>query len=476
MSNTKLTSIGIDIGTTTTQVIVSELAVGTASDDGAEKLVVTDREILHRGAVHRTRLLDSETVDMDATAAIVRGELADAGFDPAEIDTGAVIVTGETADKRNAEPLIHRLAIENGEFVAAAAGAALEAILAGRGAGTAARTTHTGETIVNVDIGGGTTNIAVFDPAGVRDTRCLDVGGRLVEFDAANTVTKLSDPARKLIEELDLTISVGERYDHTDLQRLITAMAECVVDAISGPPFIDRTHAVAIGSLPTQPVTLDGVVFTGGVGGLVNTPPREDDRFEYGDIGLLLAAAVDERTGTMDLPVLQPDEDLQATVIGVGTQTTRLSGRTITLDESLLPLRNLPVLSIEEIGDADRETLVDRFRDAVSVAHERYGADEPFVLSLPDIGPLTYRRIQDVAHAISVSYENANEPAIPLVVLTRQDCAKALGQTLTNHLDDRSVMALDEVDADDGDYLDIGSPIADSDTVPIVVKTLAFDN
>lgn len=471
MNDKKLLSVGIDIGTTTTQVIVSELVVGSASEGGG-KPMITNREILHRGAIHRTRLLDPETVDMDATVSIVREELADAGFAPSDINTGAVIVTGETARKDNAEPLIHRLAVENGTFVAATAGAALEAILAGRGAGVATRAARTGETIANVDIGGGTTNIAVFDPAGVHDTRCINVGGRLVEFNGQNTVTKLSAPARNLSEESDLAIRVNENYDSDDLQRLIDMMAESIVDAITGPPFNDQTHALAIGSLPIEPVRIDGVVFTGGVGQLVNTPAEEDAEFEYGDIGALLAADVRERT--VDLDRVQPDEDLQATVIGVGTQTTRLSGRTTMIDESLLPLHNLPAVGIDDVGDVDRETLVDRLEEAISIAQERYGFDKTFVLSFVDIGPLTYQRIQDVTHAITIAYDNVAETEIPVIVLTRQNCAKALGQTLTNHLNDRQVITLDEVQADEGDYLDIGSPLANSDTVPVVVKTLAF--
>lgn len=472
MSEKNLTSVGIDVGTTTTQVIVSELSVDIASHDGGNKPMVTDREVLHRGAIHRTRLADPETVDIDATVSIVEGELAEAGVDPADIDTGAVMVTGETAHKANAEPLVHRLAVDSGEFVAATAGAALEAILAGRGAGTSARASSNGETIANVDIGGGTTNIAVFAPAGVRDTRCIDVGGRLVEFDENGTTTKLSDPAQYIAEELGLTLDVGESYDHDGIQRVSAAMAECIIDAATGPPFADRTRALAIGALPTEPIQLDGIVFTGGVGKLVNSPPGDGDGGEYGDIGSFLANHIRERTG--DLPLVRLGEDIRATVIGVGTRTTRLSGRTLMLDEALLPLRDLPVVETSDISHADSDGLTTRLRDAVTVARERHGSVGSFVLSIDDIGELTYQRIKDVAKAITVAYESGDETGDPVIVLTRQDCAKALGQTLAGRFDGRPVLTIDEVDADEGDYLDIGAPLADGDTVPVVVKTLAF--
>ena len=470
MSEGRLTSIGIDIGTTTTQVLLSELTVGTTGRDGADKLVVTGREIIHRGGIHRTRLLDAKTVDIEATAAIVNEELAAAGVAPSEIDTGAVIVTGETAHTDNAEPLVHRLAIDSGEFVAATAGAALEAILAGRGAGTAARAVETEGVIANVDIGGGTTNIAVFDATGVRDTRCIDVGGRLIEFDGEGTVAKLSEPARDLAEELNLSIDGGASRACDDLRELIAAMADCVVDAATGPPFADRTRTLAIGSLPTEPVRLDGVVFTGGVGRLVNTPDEATDA--YGDTGSLLAAAVRDRASA--LPVLPPEEDVRATVIGAGTQTTRLSGRTLVADRSLLPLRDLPVVGALDLGDAGNEALFDRLDAAVTTAEERHGTDEPFVLSIDDIGAVRYQRIKDVARAIAAAYEDRDEMDTPMVVLTRQNCAKALGQTLSSHVGGRPLLTIDEVETDEGEYLDVGSPLADGDTVPVVVKTLAF--
>lgn len=37
--------------------------------------------------------------------------------------------------------------------------------------------------IVNFDIGGGTTNIVIFNRGQVEDTTCLDIGGRLIKLD-----------------------------------------------------------------------------------------------------------------------------------------------------------------------------------------------------------------------------------------------------------------------------------------------------
>lgn len=461
MSEDRLTSVGIDVGTTTTQVVVSELEVRTPAGEG--KLEIVSREIRYRGEIHETPLSDPKTVDIDAVVGIVEAELAAAGVERSEIDTGAVIVTGETARKENAEPLVHRIASEGGKFVAAAAGPALEAVLAGRGSGAATRAVDRGETVANADVGGGTTNIALFDGEGVRDTRCLDVGGRLVRVDSRGTITGVSEPAAALAGELEIALEPGTIPSQAALERLTDTMADCVIDAVTGPPFGERTESLAIGTLPTEPTDIDAVAFTGGVGRLVRSERVSSD--EYGDIGPTLAASIRERAG--ELLVVDLEETIRATVIGAGTRTTELSGRTVDIDESLLPLRNLPVISVSELGE-NPET---RLRAARTRATERYGS-EPVVLAIEDVGSLTYDRLSEVAAAIASAWVDGIGGAI--CVLTRQNCAKALGQALRRRCEGRALAAIDEVSATEGEYIDIGQPVDGSETVPVVVKTLAF--
>lgn len=468
MSDERLTSIGIDVGTTTTQVVVSELRVTSPTDGG--KLEIAERAVRHRGEIRETPLQDSETVDVDAVARIVNEELAAAGMSSNEIDTGAVIVTGETARKENAEPLVHRIASEGGEFVAAAAGPELEAILAGRGSGAARRARERGEVVANADVGGGTTNIALFDADGVRDTRCLDVGGRLVRFDGRGAVASVSPPVRKLADDLGIDLEVGREPSRESLERLADAMADCVIDAVTGPPFAERTRALAIGELPDEPVAVEGIAFTGGVGRLVNEAP-ETDPFEYGDLGPTLAAAIGRRAD--GLPVVELGEDIQATVVGVGTRTTELSGRTIGVEESLLPLRDLPVVGVGDLSNVEGE-LEARLRGIVREATDRHGS-VPFVLAIQDVGALSYDRLTALVDAVAGAWSAEADAGTgrPLVVLVEQDCAKALGQALGRRLDD-PVVVLDEIRAREGEYLDVGRPLGGGDTVPVVVKTLAF--
>ena len=474
-----LTSVGIDVGTTTTHVVVSELAVESTGVSGTEKLAIGDRTVRFRGPVHETPLVDPETVDIDAVSERIASDLKTAGVAPEDIDTGAVIVTGETARTANAEPLAHQLADESGSFVVATAGAPLEAILAGQGAGSAAYAADSKTMVANVDVGGGTTNTAIFDADGVVETRCLDVGGRLVGV-ADGKLTKLADPARTISEAHGLDLAVGDRVDREKLSALAVAMAALVIDSLLGPPYDPHTRQLSIGSLPEALQAIDSIVFTGGVGRLVSEYTGADgigsDPFAYNDLGPLLAEALADAAADAGLTLTRLSEDLRATVIGAGTHTTQLSGRTVFIDADLLPLRNLPVVSAGSLAAIDDEELTATFSTVFSKATQRYDVRDVggVAIAIDDIGALSYDRLRAVAASFAAALQDSYPAPIPIVVVTEQNCAKALGQLLRARCGDRPLTVIDELAVSTGSYLDIGESIAHGETVPAVVKTLVF--
>ncbi|WP_128226458.1 ethanolamine ammonia-lyase reactivating factor EutA [Halobacteriaceae archaeon SHR40] len=488
MSEDSLTSVGIDIGTTTTQVVVSRLTVEVTDPTSAGKLAVTDREVLYRGEIHETPLLDPATIDAEGVARIVEQEFDRAGLDAKQIDTGAVIVTGETARSSNAAAVVRELAIDIGEFVVETAGAELEAVLAGRGSGVAAYAATHDVTVANIDIGGGTTNIAIFSGDHVEETRCCRIGGRLIQIEDGR-VTAVSDSIHPLLTQLGIEIKTGDPVDSQVLDSLGERMAELLAHLLEGPPYPDPLPALAIGELPHEPIEFDAVSFTGGVGHLV-TRGEFDTPFEYRDIGGVLARAISTNDRFSAWNRIVPDEDIRATVIGTGTTTTRLSGRTIGLEEELLPLRNVPVVTIPDLSEADESELTDQVTAGVRRGESLYSSDsktsedhtgerEPanlsrFFLAFDTLGPLTYDRLQRVANAIVDAYETVSIDG-PILVITRQNCGKALGQSLRRETGiEQSVLVLDEITVDSGTYVDVGTPLADDDTVPVVVKTLVF--
>ncbi|MFR5646573.1 MAG: ethanolamine ammonia-lyase reactivating factor EutA [Bilophila wadsworthia] len=138
---------------------------------------------LWQSPVAFTPLTDVDTLDEAALDALIRGWYAEAGVRPEDVETGAVIVTGESLKTVNARRTVMRLADSLGDFVVASAGPHLESVIAGRGAGAAALSEARRGTVLNIDIGGGTSNYAVFRAGRVIDTACLNMGGRLAETD-----------------------------------------------------------------------------------------------------------------------------------------------------------------------------------------------------------------------------------------------------------------------------------------------------
>lgn len=522
-----ITSVGIDVGTTTTQVVVSRLRVSSPTHDGAAAPEIRDREVVYRGRVHETPLVDAATVDIDGVAGIVVDAFASAGIDPGDVDTGAVIVTGEAAKRRNAEPLVRRIADDAGEFVAAAAGGALEAVLAGRGSGAADHAARTGRVVANVDVGGGTTNVAVFAGDTLVDTRVIDVGARIVRVegraranvggdsgeadvddgagdgdDGANAaddgertrsdtsrISHLSPAAERLIAVDGLDVAVGGPATPSGLQSLADAAAAAIADALVGPPFDDVVESLAIGPLPERPVRLDDVVLTGGVGSLANTiDDRSVDTFRFDDLGPLLAASL-RRTlrGHADLPdrPLTLSEDLRATVVGVGTESTTFSGRTVWLPTDRLPLRDVPVVVVDPPGATRSsespeppEAPRNRFERAIGSARALYDVDDVsgLALYLPEVGSLAYDDLGETADGIAAalrSLDRSTARSVPVVVVTRENCANVLGQLLAARLDE-PVPVIDELRLRAGVRLDVGKPFAGREAVPVVVKTLAF--
>ncbi|MDF1541325.1 MAG: ethanolamine ammonia-lyase reactivating factor EutA, partial [Candidatus Thorarchaeota archaeon] len=154
----ELTSVGVDIGSSTSHVIFSKIVLEKDLESRTEKFKITERSILHTGPVHFTPFKDPRHIDYDALRDLLLQDYVDAGIEISSIDTGAVIITGETAKKQNAEEIVNALAGEAGKFVAATAGPNFESVLAAYGSGAVNKSEATGQTIMNVDIGGGSSN------------------------------------------------------------------------------------------------------------------------------------------------------------------------------------------------------------------------------------------------------------------------------------------------------------------------------
>ena len=472
----KLCSVGLDVGTTTTQLIVSELNVeNRAGAFSVPELTITDRAIRYQSPVHFTPLLDESHVDGAAIRKIVEEEYSKAGITRYTVDTGAVIITGETSRKENARAVLDALSDLAGEFVVATAGPDLESILAARGAGAVAFSAKTGKRVLHMDIGGGTSNLTLIEDGKIIKTGCLNVGGRLVKL-SGGVVTYLSPVLQGLTElklgetpqpgqvealaELlasALEMAAGLREETPLLQRLWTKEAEHL--PLRGGPqgrkgeMFDAVHpsvSFADSSPPGEPFVIS---FSGGVADCIETDHAPT---AFGDIGPALGKAI-RNSRLCRGKYRLGKHTIRATVIGAGCHSTQLSGSTVYHRNIDFPLKNLPVITVDPENPEE--------------IRSRYAAsDSPPVLALPAESPADYPSVCRLADKLARSL-----PDGPVYLATGPDLAKALGQALALQLPPhRPVLCLDGLQLEEGSYLDVGQPVGPA--FPVIIKTLILAN
>ncbi len=472
-------SIGIDIGTTTTQFVLSRLTVkNVAPGTLVPRLEITDKEVTHRSRIYFTPISDDNRIDADRIMALLRQEYQAAGVTPAEIDTGAVIITGETAKKENARAISNRIAGLAGDFVVASAGGKLEAVIAGKGSGAADYSRNHACTVANIDIGGGTANIAVFRQGNAIDSCCVNIGGRLLQLDPdSGRITQISEPMSAILASMGVGLAVGRTPDLRELEAVCAVMAETVGACLESPTPLARRL------LMTEPLRLDYpldvVMVSGGVADYVYGDPHRLDPREvrrHGDIGPLLGRLVHQWFTNRGYTLIRPTETIRATVIGAGARTVDVSGSTIMVDDALLPLRNVPVA----IPFAGGETAAGEAAvcAAVSRSVKSFFTDrdlEPLAIGIPGNGFRSFKDVQALARGLWLGLASVTGAGFPLIVVLEADLAKALGQSLRT-LDQKSaVICVDQLQVKEGDYIDIGRSMAGGTVVPVVIKSLVFE-
>ena len=467
--NIALTSVGIDIGSAGTQVIFSRLHMRRLGEDLSSRYFVVNRETLYQSPVAFTPYLSESRIDEHAIGDIIDQAYAGAGLHPDNIDTGSVILTGEALRRENAQAIGELLAEIGGEFVCATAGHHMEAMLAAYGSGAAKVSHDRNVRLLNVDIGGGTTKLALVDRGKVAGTAAIHIGGRLVVVDRHGRITRLDPAGAKLARLAGYQWQLGEP---AELDPLGEWMADALCDAI-----LQSGHSDLYLTAPLADLSgIEGVMISGGVGEYVYGNEARD----FGDLGRRLGLALRQRldAGRLPWPLLPAGECIRATAFGASEYSVQLSGNTVYVSQpgELLPRRNLqvlqPAITFEENVDAAQAAAAIR---AHFEAFDLAEGEAEVALALRWSGEPSYERLAAFARAVTLALENTIAKARPVYLILDGDVAQTIGGILKEDWGIASeVLVIDGIALRDFDYIDLGRIRMPSNTVPVTIKSLVF--
>ena len=466
-------SVGIDIGSSTSHLVFSKLVLRREGAAFSSRFRVTDRQVLYRSPILLTPYISGTLIDTDNIRAFVHQSYQEAGFTPETVDTGAVVITGEALKKENARPISELFAKESGKFICASAGPNHEALLAAHGCGAVALSKNENATVLNIDVGGGTTKLSLIRNGVVTSTAAITVGARLIAFDEENRITRLEEPAKDLLDDIGRILAVGRAISETVKEAFAARMSEVLSLVVQNVPLTGIAERFLLTDHLEDyqgPSEVDHVVFSGGVSEYI----YDHDASSYGDLGPQFARHIRESLTPVfkEGAIREADEGIRATVIGAGEYTVQASGGT----SHLSGLNSLPAFGLQVVRPyMNGQESVER---AIQSALAKFDLTEfapGLALALEVEEPPDYRSLKRLADGISAVVTNSGATDAPVFIVLDTDVAKSLGGILKEELNlSQDVVVVDGIDVGDLDYLDIGLPMGISEVVPVTVKSLIF--
>jgi ethanolamine utilization protein EutA len=475
VDNVDLTTVGIDVGSSTSHLMFSMVHMQRLTEALSSRFVIVGREVIWRSPIMLTPYRPDDTIDAEALKRFFDEAYAQAKLSPEDIDSGAVILTGEALKRRNARAIADLFAAEGGKFVCASAGHNLEAVMAAHGSGAVAFSKSEKNIVLCVDIGGGTTKFALVRNGHVLANAAVAVGGRLVAFDGKGRISRVEEPALGIARQAGVTLELGEKLSDADRERLVATMVEALVACIRQQPQRGLVAELALTPwLPAEPKP-DVIAFSGGVAEFIYGRESGD----HGDLGRQLAdglvAALQD--GKVPYPVYDPGQGIRATVIGASQFSVQVSGNTILVSHpETLPLRNVPVIHLHLHLKGD--FAADDVRAEIARALTRFDIAEgdcTVALAFRWEGEPLHARLYRLAEGICKAMPKALKVGQPLILMMDGDVARTLGEILRRELDvESAIVSVDGLQLKEFDYVDIGAVIRPTNVVPLIIKSLLF--
>ena len=497
--NVVLHSVGIDIGSSSTQVVFSRLHLQRVADQLSTRYVVVLREPLAQPPLALTPYQSETLIDAQALGELISAAYAEAGLHPDDIDAGAVILTGEALRRENGQAIAAMLAEQGGEFVCATAGHHMESMLAVFGSGAARRSFDAQSRILNVDIGGGTTKLGLVDRGELIATAAVHCGGRLLVTDERGVITRLDPQGRAHARRAGFDWQLGSTVTRAQLAQVADGMADVLLRVLTRQTRAEDEAELMLTDAIGDFGAVQGVMFSGGVGEYVyGREPRD-----FGDLGKLFGEALRARldAGALPWPLLPAGECIRATVLGASEYSVQLSGNTTFVSEprALLPRKNLQVVPLPHVfGEAPVDAAeVARALQRAFTSHDLVEGEQDVAVSLRWSGPPAYSRLTALKDGLLLGLARSVAAGRPLYIVADGDIALTLGYLI--HEDPRVAgaaaagYAAGAEDADEGaprsevlvidgitlwgfDFIDLGRIRLPSNTVPVTIKSLVFSD
>lgn len=472
--NVELTTVGIDIGSSTSHLMFARVHLQRKTQALSSQFVVVNRKILWRSPILLTPFQTDNTIDAGLLRVFIDQCYESAGLKPSDIDSGAVILTGEAIKRKNARAIAQLFAADSGKFVCASAGHHMESVLAANGSGAVAVSRQTHRAVLNVDIGGGTTKLALVKNGEILGTCAFAVGGRLMAQAEDGRWTRIDEAAHQTAKAHGITLRPGQAIQPADIDHVVTALADVLISFIRQKPAAGLAKDLLLTSEIVTDLRPDFLTFSGGVSEYI----YHRERTGYGDLAKPLAAKIAEAiaNGHIAIPMLDPGQGIRATVIGASQFSVQVSGKTIYLSPGMaLPVHNVPVLSPSFRRNDDFSAISVTAAIGTSLARADLPGDQPLALAIHWHGDPYHARLHRLAQGIAAALKKERREQVPLILMVDGDIGRLLGHILKHEIRiANNIVSIDGIQLHEFDYVDIGEVMQPANVVPVVIKSLLF--
>lgn len=464
-----LTTIGIDIGSATSHLTISHVRLRRRAGSIKSRFMVVGRDAIYRSPVQFTPYLEGNLIDIEAINRMVDTGFAAAGVAPADIDAGAVIMTGVALERENATAISAAAAERSGSFICVTAGHLLEARLAAYGSGAVDYSNKDQSRMLMIDIGGGTTKLAMVQSGFIEWLAVLPGGTRLISWDSEGVVTRIEKSAARIADEFG--IAKGELI--TCAIPVSKYLADRIVRACHGLAQPGELLAGAIGELGP-----DTIMLSGGAAeylradGNAAVAEASHHPLDY-DLGRYLSSAIRVGLEVLAVPIVVAEDPIRATVTGASQFAVQLSGDTITItDDTAVPVHNVPVVCVELPHLVTAKAAELAIRRALTRSGHALRTDA-VVLAIGWSGEPRHSSLAAIAEGVLAEHQSSARSAAPIMLSFERDLAASVGRILRDEMQaGTSIVAIDNLAIYDFDFIDIGSSVGPGSAIPVMVKSL----